>query len=131
MALSYLLDENVRGGGLWQALGLHNARGSFPVAVLRVGDPPDLPLGSKDPDILKWCELEDRILVSLDRSTVPRDLALHLQAGGHSPGVFLILKNSKSPRSWRPWCLPVMPAIRLLFRIASSTSPEQRPKTIR
>jgi hypothetical protein len=58
--------------------------------VTRVGDPADLPLGSQDPDILRWAEREDRILVSLDKKTIPGHFAAHLATGHHSPGVFLI-----------------------------------------
>ena len=55
----------------------------------RVGDPVDLPCGTIDPDILTWAEREGRILVTLDRQTIATHLAAHLQAGRHSPGVFL------------------------------------------
>jgi hypothetical protein len=89
MPLSYLLDEHLRGGGLWQAIRHHNTRGIHPLAAVRVGDPPDLPHGSTDPAILLWAEREGRILVTQDENTIPRHLAQHLQAGRHSPGVFM------------------------------------------
>jgi len=62
--------------------------------MVQVGDPPDLPRGSEDPDILIWAEREDRILVSSDLSTLPNFLSDHLQAGRHSPGVFLIRRGT-------------------------------------
>ena len=89
MALSYLLDENLR-GALWLAFQHHNATGINPVDVAQVGDPPDLPLGTPDPDLLLWCESQVRVLVTLDRNTIPRHLAAHLQQGQHSPGVFIL-----------------------------------------
>src|SRR5437660_288639 len=89
MPLSFLLDENQR-GLLWQALQQHNALGLYPVDAVRVGDPPDLPLGSTDPNILRWAEREGRLIVSEDRSTMRTFLALHLQAGGHCPGLLLL-----------------------------------------
>ena len=89
MALRYLLDENLR-GPLWKALVDANQRGGRNVEITRVGDEPDLPLGSEDPEILRWAEREGFILVSTDIHTMPAYLALHLQAGGHSPGVFLV-----------------------------------------
>jgi hypothetical protein len=89
MPLRYLLDEQLR-DRLWSAAQRHNARGVNPLDVLRVGDPPDLPLGSSDPDILLWTEWEGRILVSEDRKTLPTHLANHLQASNHSPGIFLV-----------------------------------------
>jgi len=93
MLLRYVLDEHLR-GELWQALQSHNARGVHPIDVTRVGDPPDLPLGTFDPEILQWAEWEGRLVVSRDEGTMKTHLADHLQAGRHSPGVFLIRKRS-------------------------------------
>jgi predicted nuclease of predicted toxin-antitoxin system len=89
MALRFLLDENLP-GRLWAAVMRHNARGINLVDAIQVGDPPALPRGSQDPDILIWAEAEDRILVSEDLSTLPIFLANHLQSGRHSPGIILI-----------------------------------------
>lgn len=61
---------------------------------MRAGDPPDLPLRTVDPDILVWAQREARIFVSLDKSTLPGHLALHLQQGRHSPGIFIIIPSS-------------------------------------
>jgi hypothetical protein len=38
MALSYLLDEDLR-GPLWRHIGRHNSRGANVIDVTRVGDP--------------------------------------------------------------------------------------------
>jgi hypothetical protein len=89
MALRFLLDEHL-GGPLWHAIQRHNLRGGLLLDVLRVGDPADLPLGSDDPAILLWAERDDRILITEDVHTMPGHLAAHLQAGHHSPGVFVI-----------------------------------------
>jgi hypothetical protein len=89
MPSRYLLDEHLR-GLLWHAVQQHNARGVDPIDVLRVGDPPDLPLGSIDPDILVWAEREGRVVLTFDRRTMPVHLTNHLKAGRHSPGVFVI-----------------------------------------
>jgi hypothetical protein len=50
----------------------------------------DLPLGSDDPTILLWAERAGRILLSLDEDTMPGFFQQHLQAGHHSPGLFLL-----------------------------------------
>ena len=92
MPCPYLLDEHLR-GLLWRALQRHNALGDRPLDVVRVGDPPDLPRGSLDPDILAWAEREGRILVSRDESTLATHLAGHLAAGRHCPGIFLLRKR--------------------------------------
>jgi hypothetical protein len=90
MPLRYLLDEHLR-GLFWKHVRQYNARTpEAAIDVVRVGDPDDLPLGSSDPDIIAWCEREARVLVSMDRRTLPVHLARHLSAGGHSPGIFLI-----------------------------------------
>src|SRR6266404_1456724 len=99
MPLRYLLDEHLWGGGLWQAIQQHNTLGTDPLDVLRVGDPMDLPLGAADPDILLWAEREGRVFVSLDKRTLPRHLALHLQAGHHSPGILIIRSGSTVPQA--------------------------------
>src|SRR5258708_22567026 len=93
MALAFLLDEHPR-GGLWQGIRSHNARSAHTIDAVRVGDVPDLPLGSLDRDILVWAELHGRILVSRDEKTMKSYLADHLQAGRSSPGVFLIRRGS-------------------------------------
>lgn len=91
--LRYVLDENLR-GVLWRAIQQHNSQSGFPIDAVRVGDPPDLPLGTVDPDILIWAEREARIFVSLDKRTLPGHLAQHLQQGRHSPGIFIVSRSS-------------------------------------
>jgi hypothetical protein len=104
MALRYLLDENLR-GALWRALQQHNANGVDPVDVLRVGDAPAPPLGTPDPGLLLWAEGNGRVLVSLDHNTMPGHLTAHVQAGHHSPGIFLLRPN---------WSIPVLVAYLVL-----------------
>jgi hypothetical protein len=89
MALRYVLDEQMP-RALWRAIQQYNAAGVDPLDAVRVGDPSDLPLGSSDRDILLWAEREGRIIVSLDKQTMPGQLAQQLQAGHHSPGIFLV-----------------------------------------
>jgi hypothetical protein len=88
------LDENQR-GVLWHVIQRHNARGIDPIDAVRVGDLPDLPLGSDDPMILRWAEREERILVTFDRSSMSDHLRGHLESGNHSPGIFMVLPESK------------------------------------
>jgi len=87
--LRFVLDEHLR-GPLWSAILRHNALGDLPIDAARVGDPPGLPLGCDDPTVLLWAESEVRILLTEDVHTIPGHLAQHLQAGHHSPGVFII-----------------------------------------
>jgi Domain of unknown function (DUF5615) len=92
MPLRYVLDENLR-GPLWNAIQQHNASGMDPLDAVRVGDPPDLPLRTADPAILLWAEREGRVLVTGDRRSMATHLADHLQAGHHSPGIFLMRRR--------------------------------------
>ena len=96
MPLAFTLDEHLT-GPLWSAIQRHNHSGGPFIDAVRVGDPPDLPGGSKDPDILRWCEREGRLLLTFDRNTMPRHLADHLQAGHHSPGVVILLEGYGLP----------------------------------
>jgi hypothetical protein len=97
MALRYVLDEHLR-GALWAALQRHNAAGVDPIDVVQVGDPPDLPCGTKDPDLLVWAEREGRMVVTRDWRSMPGHLAAHLLAGRHSPGVCLLQKGRTLPQ---------------------------------
>jgi hypothetical protein len=97
MSLRFVLDEHLRGGGLWQAIQQHKAAGKFPLDVVRVGDPFDLPLGIADPDLLLWAEREGRIILTFDHQTMPRHFANHLRSGRHSPGLLLLLPHRSVP----------------------------------
>jgi hypothetical protein len=50
MPLRFVLDEHLRGGGLWWIIRQHNTHGIDPLDVVRVGDPPDLPRVTLDPE---------------------------------------------------------------------------------
>src|SRR5229473_2577031 len=80
--LRFLLDEHLR-GPLWLAIVRHNAQGGLPIDAVRVGDPPDLPLGSADPAILLWAEREGCILITEDVHTMPGYLSNHLELVAH------------------------------------------------
>jgi hypothetical protein len=64
--------------------------GTQTLDVVRVGDPPDLPLQTADPAVLLWTEREDRILITRDKNTMPTHLRDHLQQGRHCPGIFML-----------------------------------------
>jgi len=97
MQLRYVPDEHLR-EPLWRAIQWHNGRGLYPLDAMRVGDSPDLPLASADPTVLAWAEREGRILVTHDPDSMPSHLRDHLQAGRHSPGVFMIRPRSTLPQ---------------------------------
>ncbi len=91
MTLRYLLDENV-------AFALQLAlRGHDPdLTVWAIGEPGAPPRGTLDPDILRWCEEHDFVLVTNNRRTMPEHLIAHLSSGRHVPGS----SCSPSPPGW-------------------------------
>ena len=97
MALRYLLDENLR-GPLWAALVRANARRAHPLEITCVGEDVDLPLTMGDPELLLWAEQHGFVMISNDARTMPRHFAAHIDAGHHSPGVFLIALPGAIPR---------------------------------
>jgi len=89
MPLAFLLDEHLR-GGLWDLIQDHNRFSAFAIDAVRIGDMPDLPLGTKDPEVLIWAEANNRIILSRDFRTMPNHFDDHMAAGRHSPGVALL-----------------------------------------
>jgi hypothetical protein len=89
MVPKFLGDEQLR-GVLGRVVRRHNLIGIHPLDLVFVGDPPDLPLGSPDSEILIWATKADRMLVSADKKTMPGHLKDHLDAGNHSPGVLIV-----------------------------------------
>jgi hypothetical protein len=63
-------------------------RYSADLDVLRIGLPGAPPTGTLDPDILLYCEREQRALVTENRSTMPDHERAHFVAGHHHWGIF-------------------------------------------
>ena len=85
MSVKYLLDENMSPLYREQLLRLKSN-----LTVWMVGDPGLPPRGTLDPEILLWCELNNFILVTNNRSSMPVHLADHLAEGQHIPGIFVL-----------------------------------------
>ena len=84
-AVKFLLDEHVA-KRLQKALG----RIDPSILVVRMGKPAGPPLGTLDPELLKWAELNGCSIVTLDESTVIADAKAHVQAGDHTWGIFIL-----------------------------------------
>lgn len=97
MPLRYVLDEHLR-GILWKAIQRHNTGGNNLLDAVCVGDLVDLPLGTKDPDLLVWAEREGRVVATRDWQTMPGHLAVHLVAGLHSPGILILRPGQTRPQ---------------------------------
>jgi len=89
MKIRYLLDENISPR---IALGLQ--RLSSQIDVLRVGDADAPSLETKDPDILRYCDLNQRLLVTGDRASMPKHLEEHWAEGGHLWGILWVRPNT-------------------------------------
>ncbi|NES18214.1 MAG: hypothetical protein F6K41_04610 [Symploca sp. SIO3E6] len=88
MTIKYLLDENV--DHIYQTqLQLYK----LDLVVLVVGGLDAPPKRTLDPDILCWCEVNDFVLVTNNRSTMPVHLADHLTQGRHIPGILILNPN--------------------------------------
>ncbi len=83
--VQYLLDEHV------DPILKHGLLSRQPtMTVWRIGEPSAPPRGTKDPDILHWCEQHAFLLITNNRSSMPVHLQDHLDAGDHCPGIFIL-----------------------------------------
>lgn len=89
MRLRFLLDEN-----LSPRVTLTLQRHYPAVDVVRVGDEGAPALGTLDPEILRWVEVNQRTLVTDNRKSLPGHIADHLANGGHHWGIFQVRKNA-------------------------------------
>lgn len=83
--ISFLLDEHMPGYVGDAMIELEPS-----VDVVQVGvDPATPPKGTLDTDVLKYAEANGLALVTFDKNTMIDDMYGHLEAGGHTWGVFL------------------------------------------
>jgi Domain of unknown function (DUF5615) len=93
--LRFLIDECVS-EHVAEAIRDWNAQNPLQtIQFLSVGDPPDLPKGSADPNILLWAEANNYLVLTVDYRTMPVHLADHLAAGRHIAGIL-----SVRPATW-------------------------------
>jgi hypothetical protein len=78
MKVRFLLDEN-----LSPRLKVALLRLNPTVDVVRVGDPDAPPLGTRDPDVLRYLETSQRLLVTSNRTSMPDHIGAHWAVGGH------------------------------------------------
>ncbi len=86
--LRYLLDENVDHVYRRELLKREPM-----MTIWLVGTPGAPQRGTLDPDILRWCEAHDFLLVTNKRKSMPVHLSDHLAAGGHVPGILELNPN--------------------------------------
>jgi hypothetical protein len=81
----FLLDEHIN-----RAIQRQLRRLDSRIDVLAIDDPGAPSAGTSDPDLLVWLEEEGYILVTENRSTMPKHLADHYAAGGRIPGILWV-----------------------------------------
>jgi len=84
----YLIDESLP---LALVAGLRRREPA--IDVWRVGQQGMPAFGADDADILVFCEKAQRMLVSLDRATLPGHAGEHVDAGHHTNGVLLVTRR--------------------------------------
>lgn len=89
MRVRFLLDENIP-VLLKRALLRREPR----VDILRIGDPQAPPLGTSDPDLLMFLEQSKRLLITLNRASMPGHLRAHYGAGRHLWGVLWMRRDA-------------------------------------
>jgi hypothetical protein len=85
MTLQYLFDEHMTPRLKAALLRLDPS-----IAVASIGDLDMPPLGTQDPDILRFVEQHQQVLVAQDYRTMSGHAADHLAGGGQHWGIFLV-----------------------------------------
>lgn len=85
MSIQYLIDENLSPLYREQLLRLKPD-----LTVWMIGDPTVPSKGTLDPEILIWCEENQFILVTNNRTSMPVHLANHLSQNRYNPGIFVL-----------------------------------------
>lgn len=85
MIAGFLLDEHLP---TWWTEAIWKRQPDL--EIRHVGDFDAPQLSATDPEILEWCESNDFILLTNNRSTMPGHLVDHLTAGRHVPGIFRV-----------------------------------------
>ena len=86
--IRYLLDENVD-----PAFRTALLQQDPTMIVWKIGDPGVPSAGTKDPEVLDWCEDNTFLLVTNNRKSMPEHLTDHLAKGRHIPGILELNPN--------------------------------------
>jgi hypothetical protein len=85
MKVRFLLDEN-----LSPRLKPAVLRLNPDIDILRIGEPTTPSLGTLDPEVLKYLELSQRLLITNNRNSMPRHLETHWAEDRQTWGLFWI-----------------------------------------
>jgi hypothetical protein len=98
--LKLLLDENLRIDALWYAIATQRESNGLQDStdISRVGGSDAPALGTQDDALLEWSATAGRIIVSLDKTTLPNYLIDFLKKGGSSPGLIILRRGLTIPQ---------------------------------
>ena len=98
--LKLILDENLRIDALWRAIATQCESNGLQDAtdISRVGGSNAPALATQDDTLLEWSATAGRIIVSLDKTTLPNYLVEFLKKGGSSPGLIILRGGLTIPR---------------------------------
>jgi hypothetical protein len=82
---SFLIDEN-----LPPIIAGQIQRHEPQIQALAVGQPGAPAKSTLDPELLRWIEENDYLLVTNNRASIPGHLRDHLAAGRHVPGILVV-----------------------------------------
>lgn len=85
MNIRYLMDENL--DPFYKTQLLLKKPG---LIVYAVGDPGSPSKGTRDPEILCWCEENGFVLITNNRKSMPAHLTSHLKQERHVPGIITL-----------------------------------------
>jgi hypothetical protein len=85
----YLLDEHIS-FVIQKRLG-EEASG---LDIFRIGDGSAPPKGTPDEQLLEWLEMNDCMLVTNNRASMPGHLSKHMARGRHVPGIIQLPKRA-------------------------------------
>jgi hypothetical protein len=83
-ASGFLIDENLPPVIATQ-VRQHEPR----IQALAIGQPGAPPKGTPDPQLLNWIEVNNCLLITNNRASMPGHLSEHLAAGRHVPGILI------------------------------------------
>jgi hypothetical protein len=84
----FLIDESLR---LSVVAAMHRIEPA--IDLHRVGQPGMPGFSSADSELLAYCESSQRMFVSLDRASMPGEIATHHAKGRHMWGVLLVTRR--------------------------------------
>jgi len=94
----FLLDQCIPHQLAMAIMSWNAAHPALAIDFVLVGQPDDLPLGTRDPEILRWAERNHRVVVTTDYNTMPGHLTDHVAAGRHLAGMLLPRAEATLPQ---------------------------------